>query len=190
MQGFLTRNNNGIWEVKWSDLHSFGHGTHWMFTELSPDSNVIKIIKENRLRYQPLEEGVKVEFELVITSYDKESYAPIYSAKLIFPDVDAFEKEESIKEYVESGGELFSISKITHIRDGGTIALLKTPGNKSNQFYIHKDNWTLHYGYPTTDENLVRQEATRVYVMDRLQKYKTECKDAFEETKRIIERMK
>ena len=39
MKGILTRNEDGIWMVKWSDLHSFAHGTHWMYTELSNDSN-------------------------------------------------------------------------------------------------------------------------------------------------------
>ena len=47
MKGILIRNEQGIWNVKWSDLHSFGHGTHWMFTELSSDSNSIKYIKDN-----------------------------------------------------------------------------------------------------------------------------------------------
>jgi len=26
-KGILTRNEDGIWMVKWSDLHSFAHGT-------------------------------------------------------------------------------------------------------------------------------------------------------------------
>ena len=37
MKGILTRNEDGIWIVKWSDLHTFAQGTHWMCTELSKD---------------------------------------------------------------------------------------------------------------------------------------------------------
>jgi hypothetical protein len=51
MKGILTRNEEGVWMVKWSDLHSFGHGTHWMYTELSNDSNIIKYVKDDEVRY-------------------------------------------------------------------------------------------------------------------------------------------
>lgn len=36
--------------VKWSDLHSFSQGTHWMYTELSSESNSIKYIKDGEIR--------------------------------------------------------------------------------------------------------------------------------------------
>jgi hypothetical protein len=36
MDGFLEK-IDGIWYVKWSDLHSFAHGTHWMWTQLHSD---------------------------------------------------------------------------------------------------------------------------------------------------------
>jgi hypothetical protein len=97
MKGILTRNEDGIWVVKWSDLHSFGYETHWPFTELSTESNSIRYLKDNLVRYKPLEEGVEVEFEMVTSGYHETNLTPIYSAKLIFPEVDEFEKEEPNK---------------------------------------------------------------------------------------------
>ena len=190
MKGILTRNEDGIWMVKWSDLHSFAHGTHWMCTELSNDSNSIKYIKDNLIMAKPLEEGVEVEVEIVTSGYDENNFTPLFSAKLIFPYVDEFEKEEYIKEYVKSGGKLFSIDNISIIRDGGTIMLIRPPQSKLNPIYIHKDYWTVHIGYPTTDENLVTDKPEQVYILDRLEKYKKDCEHNLKQVNRIIEKIK
>ena len=81
-KGTLTINEGGIWMVKWSDLHSFTHGTHWSYTELSSDSNSIKYIKDGEIRYKPLEEGLELDFEIVTTGYDEVNFTPINFAKL------------------------------------------------------------------------------------------------------------
>ncbi len=188
MKGALTRNSEGVWMVKWSDLHSFGHGTHWMFTELSPDSNSIHFIKDGEIRYKTLEEGEKVEFEMVTSGYDEKNFTPFRYAKLIFPDVYEFQKEEWIKEYVIKGNILFSIDEISTIRDGGTMMLFNR-GMKQKPFYIHKDNWTLHNDYPTTDENMVKDKATQVYILDKLEKYKRDCEFNLNEVDNIIEKV-
>lgn len=180
MKGILTRNDEGIWMVKWSDLHSFTHGTHWMYTELSSDSNLIKYIKDSEIRYKPLEEGLEVDFQIVLFN----------SAKLIFPEVDAFEKEQYIKEYVTNGNPLFTFEKVSTIRDGGTIILIRPPQSKLNPFYIHKDNWTLHSDYPTTDDNIVDDEPTKIYVMDRLERYKKDCEFELKQINFIISNIK
>jgi len=190
MKGILTRNEDGIWMVKWSDLHSFGHGTHWMYTELSNDSNSIKYIKDNLIMCKPLEEGVEVEFEMVISGYDENNFTPFNSVKLIFPEVDIFEKEGYIKEYVKEGGVLWSIYNISTIRDGGTIMLIKPPQSKLNPIYIHKDYWTLHSGYPTTDENLITDTNEQYYIIDRLQKHKRDCEFDLTQVRNIIEKIK
>jgi len=191
MKGILIRDDNsGVWNVKWSDLHSFAHGTHWMYTELSPDSNSIRYIKDNLIMVKPLEEGLNVEFEMVTSGYDEATYFPNKSAKLIFPEVDVFEKEEYIKEYVKEGGILWSIDNISTIRDGGTIMLIRPPHSKLNPIYIHKDYWTLHSGYPTTDENLIDNENEQYYIIDRLQRYKRDCEHSLEQAKRVIEKIK
>jgi hypothetical protein len=190
MKGILTRNEDGIWLVKWSDLHSFGHGTHWMYTELSNHSNSIKYIKDNLIMCKPLEEGVEVEFEMVTSGYDDNNFTPFNSAKLIFPEVDIFEKEGYIKEYVKEGGVLWSIYNISTIRDGGTIMLIRPPQSKLNPIYIHKDYWTLHSGYPTTDENLITDTNEQYYIIDRLQRYKRDCEFNLHQVKNIIEKVK
>ena len=192
MKGILTRNEDGIWMVKWSDLHSFAHGTHWMYTELSNDSNSIKYIKDNHIMVKPLEEGVEVEFEIISTSgYDfLENLSLLNVAKLIFPEVDIFEKEGYIKEYVKEGGVLWSIYNISTIRDGGTIMLIRPPQSKLNPIYIHKDYWTLHSGYPTTDENLIDDKNEQYYIIDRLQRYKRDCEFNLHQVKNIIEKIK
>jgi hypothetical protein len=189
MKGILTRNEEGVWMVKWSDLHSFAHGTHWMYTELSNDSNSIKYIKDNLIMCKPLEEGVEVEFEMVTSGYDENNFTPFNSVKLIFPEVDIFEKEGYIKEYVKEGGVLWSIDKIDRIRDGGTIILISW-GNKQTPFYIHKDYWTLHSGYPTTDENLITDTNEQYYIIDRLQKHKRDCEFNLQQVKNVIEKIK
>ena len=162
-KGTLVRNENGIWMVRWSDLHSFSHGTHWSFTELSSDSNSIKFIKDNEIKYKPLEEGLEVEFKF--------NFNHLY-AILVFPEVDNFEKEERIKEYVKNNGDLFLITDIDTIRDGGTTGIITS---KNKKIYIHKDNWTLQNEYPTTDDNIIRDEATQVYILERIERYKEIC---------------
>lgn len=190
MKGILTRNEDGIWMVKWSDLHSFGHGTHWSYTELSSNSNSIKYIKDNLIMCKPLEEGIEVEFEMVTSGYDENNFTPFNLAKLIFPEVDIFEKEGYIKEYVKEGGVLWSIYNISTIRDGGTIMLIRPPQSKLNPYYIHKDYWTLHSEYPTTDENLITDTNEQYYIIDRLQRYKRDCEFNLHQVKNIIEKVK
>lgn len=189
MKGILIRNEDGIWMVKWSDLHSFAHGTHWMYTELSNDSNSIKYIKDGEVKYNVLKEGVEVEFEIVTSGYDNETFTPNNHARLIFPEVEKFEKEQYIKEYVIKNNILFSIEKISTMRDGGTIMLFNR-GMKQKPFYIHKDYWTLHDGYPTTDDNKVTDIPTQVYIMDRLEKYKEGVEFDLKQAKNIIEKIK
>jgi hypothetical protein len=161
-----------------------------MYTELSPESNSIKYIKDNLIMCKPLEEGVEVEFEMVTSGYDKNNFTPFNSAKLIFPEVDIFEKEGYIKEYVKEGGVLWSIDKVSTIRDGGTIMLIRPPQSKLNPYYIHKDYWTLHSGYPTTDENLIDDKNEQYYIIDRLQRYKRDCEFNLHQVKNIIEKIK
>ena len=63
MKGTLTKNSEGVWMVKWSDLHSFAHGTHWMYTELVDNGHI------DGLKLYDSNEGLEVEFEMV-AGYD------------------------------------------------------------------------------------------------------------------------
>jgi hypothetical protein len=189
-KGILTRNDDDIWMIMWSDLHSFAHGTHWMYTELSSDSNSIKYIKDGEIMYKPLEEGLEIEFEIITMGYDSVNYAPIQLAKLIFPKVEEFEKEKCIKEYLKNGGTLWSFDNITTLRDGGTILLIRPPLSKLNPIYIHQDNWTLHDAYPTTNENIITDEPTKAYIFDRLERYKEDCEFHLKRVNNIIKNIK
>jgi len=69
--GVLEKKEEG-WFVKWSDMHSFMYGTHWMWTPLHPD----EVIDEAKLK-----EGGEIEFEFVIEGCDEE-FEPYMYAKL------------------------------------------------------------------------------------------------------------
>lgn len=185
--GTLVKDKDGVWMVKWSDMHSFLHGTHWSYDYLSDDSNSIKVIEDNRVVYKPLKEDTEVQFEMVISGHDFTNQ----KAKLIFPEVEAFEKEELIKIYVTNNGSLFRITNIDMIRDGGTM-LIQTSStyDDMNKFYIHKDNWTLHNSYPPTEDNVVTDEPTKHYLLSRIERYKEHYQHKLNQFNSIIKNIK
>jgi hypothetical protein len=97
--------------------------------------------------------------------------------------------EEKIKEYVKNGGKLWHIDKISTIRDGGTIMLIRPPMTKLNPFYIHRDNWTIHIEYPLTDDNILTDENEREYIYDRLGSYLKGCENSVRLANRVIENL-
>lgn len=188
-KGILVRDSKGVWLIKWSDSNSFMYGTHWMYKQLSNNSNSIKYVENGEIRYKPLQEELEVDFKVVISHYDVEKYyAPVTRAELVFPEVEKFEKESLIKEYVLNGNQLFMINGIHMIRDGGTIGI--TTAKSDISFYIHKDNHTLHDQYPTTDENLVTDESKQVYVLDRIEGFKKRREKELEQIDNVIEKLK
>lgn len=184
-QGTLMKNEQDDWVVKWSDLHTFSQGYIWSFTPLAPESNAILYISDNQVLSKPLEEGETVQFEDTTIGDDGLNFTTLWQAKLVFPEVEAFQTSENIKQYIkECNGRLFSFNKVSVIRDGGTTILIT--GNKHITFYIHKDNKTLHNGYPTTDENMVTDTPTKTYVLHQIQLYQMGCKDKVELANKII----
>ena len=99
-------------------------------------------------------------------------------------------KEELIKEYVRNNGKLWSIHNVDTIRDGGTGMLIRHPSSRLNPIYIHKDNWTLHTEYPPTNENIIVDEPTKVYIFDRLERYRKDCEFKVEQINGIIKNVK
>ncbi len=187
-KGTLVKDSKGVWLIKWSDTNSFMYGTHWMYKQLSNNSNIIKYVENGEIRYKPLQEELEVDFKVVISHYDVEKYyAPVTRAKLVFPEVEKFEKEFLIKEYVLNGNPLFVINKIDVLRDGGTIGI--TTAKSDISFYIHKDNHTLHDQYPTTDENLVTDESTQVYVLDRIDSFKKRREHELEQINNLLDKL-
>ena len=186
-KGTLIKDKEDNWVVKWSDLHSFLHGTIYTYTKLSAESISIKYLKNNReVKELPLTEGASVEFELITNTSLPRQYA-----KLVFPEVEKFEKEQYIKEYIHNGGHIFSINGIgiSEFRDAKTM-ILYGHGKKLKPFYVHIDNWTLHSEYPLTDENIITDKATQVYVMNMLENYKQDCEFNLKMVNDVIEKLK
>ena len=182
-QGTLMKNEQDDWVVKWSDLHTFSQGYIWSFTPLAPKSNAILYISYNQVLSKPLEEGETVQFEDTTIGYDEFNFNPNWQAKLVFPEVEAFQTNANIQQYIkESDGRVFSIDEINNC-EGATFLLTS---DRHITFCIHKDNKTLHYGYPTTDENLVTDIPTKTYVLHQLQRYVIWCNDKAEQANKII----
>ena len=95
-------------------------------------------------------------------------------------------KEDLIKEYVKNGGTLWNIDSISTIRDGGTKMIILPRMLSMKPFYIHKDNWTIHTEYPVSDDNILTDEPTRAYILDRLERYKKGCEFRLEEANLFI----
>ena len=96
-------------------------------------------------------------------------------------------KESLISEYLKDN-PYFTINGIATIRDGGTIAI--TTYKSDIRFFIHKDTSTLHNGYPPTDENLITDKPTQVYILDRIESFKKRMEHELEQTNNIIEKLK
>jgi hypothetical protein len=106
-------------------------------------------------------------------------------------------QEELIREYIRNGGEMWTLESINTYRDGGTKSLetnLKKPNsNHCISYYIHKNDWTLHYSYPTyTDEDkesMIVDKPTIAYIMDRINRYKENIEHKLKSTNLIIENL-
>jgi hypothetical protein len=177
-KGILTK-VNGVWEVKFSDLHSFSRSSHWLYTKVSEiNCESIQFIENNEIKNKPFEEGLNVYFNFNVD---------FTFAILKFPEVEEFVKEQFIKEYVIKNNPLFRIKEITTIRDGGTIVLMCE--DQRRIFYIHKHDYTLHNDYPPTKENLIIDKPTQVYILDRLDNYKKDCEFNLTQTQNIIKKI-
>lgn len=73
MNGILEKKEDG-WFVRWSDLHSFLHGTHWMHTPIHPS----EIVDETKFK-----DGDEVEFEFFTTNSNKENFTAFMFVKLL-----------------------------------------------------------------------------------------------------------
>jgi hypothetical protein len=73
MKGTLHKKEEG-WIVKWSDLHSFAHGTHWQYDPLHDDDQSSPILVEDK----------EIEFDIEYSEDFKSSWArlsDIYKTK-------------------------------------------------------------------------------------------------------------
>ena len=106
-------------------------------------------------------------------------------------------QEELIIEYIGNGGEMWILESINTYRDGGTKSLqtnMKKPNsNHFISYYIHKNDWTLHYSYPTyTDkdkESMIVDKPIIAFIMDRINRYKENIEFKLKSTNSIIENL-
>ncbi len=132
-----------------------------------------------------------VLFSKIITSgYDNKDFTPHNSAKLIFPEVEIFKKLKLIEDYKTVSNVLWSIDRISSLRDGTIMIIRPTLRNANQPLYIHSTNWTIHNGYPATNENLITNETERAYILDRLLQYKKDCQFNYNRINHIIQSIK
>ena len=87
-----------------------------------------------------------------------------------------------MKEYVVKGGKLFTITSIDIIRDGGTNIIKTT----KDDYYIHKDSKKFHSGYAPNEENLITDFLLIEYLIERIEKYITNCNEHLINSKNLL----
>lgn len=65
-------------------------------------------------------------------------------------------------QYMEYGGQIFTITKIGKIK-GGDITIDTT----KFRYFVNKDTKKLHYSYPMTEDNLIKDELLISYIFKR-----------------------
>lgn len=78
--------------------------------------------------------------------------------------------DEEIKDYLSNGGNLLTVTHIDSYRDGGTKVITCNYATPI-KYYVDKDKWTLHSDYPTTDENLVKDDFLKKYLIEGMKTY-------------------
>jgi hypothetical protein len=93
------------------------------------------------------------------------------------------ESELIIKEYIRNGGKIFTIKSFSKIRDGGTISVLTS---NDIEYFIHKDNNTIHTSYPPTDDNIISDELLISFIIDSVKTYIKRLEEKIFENKCIL----
>lgn len=75
--------------------------------------------------------------------------------------------DDDFKEYIEGGGETFSVDSVCVVRDGGSKCII-TP---SRLFFISIDNGKLYEGSMDSDKYLVTDKLLIKYLYSRLVRY-------------------
>jgi hypothetical protein len=117
----------------------------------------------------------------------KEEPAWVVQYNLPQPNIN---REKLIKKYVvENQGELYRITTIQVIRDGGTRVI--ETNKKDIEYYIHKKNGTIHKSYPRTDTtDLVTNENELEYLREQIEVYIDRCKWDIQYGLQVLEKMK
>ncbi len=90
------------------------------------------------------------------------------------------------KYYQKYAGNLFIITSIDTIRDGGTIEI-KTTGKT---FYLNKQNTSFHTEYPLKSENKINDPLLIEYLIERIDIFVDKSKAKIEILERILQNTK
>ena len=75
--------------------------------------------------------------------------------------------EERMKEYFNTGGEIFRLLRVDSYRDGGTIVIETSKGT----YYGGKESKKLHTDRPTTDDNLLQDPLKIEFLLFTLERF-------------------
>lgn len=90
--------------------------------------------------------------------------------------------EERMKEYLVNGGELFRITLIDTIRDGGTKVIKTT----KDDYYIDKNSENFYSGYELTEKKLITDLLLIQYLTERIETYIKRCEADLERNKNLL----
>lgn len=89
---------------------------------------------------------------------------------------------EQMKEYVVNGGELFTITLIDTIRDGGTKLIRTT----KDDYYIHRDSKKFYSSYNQNEENLITDFLLIEYLVEQVEAYIKRCEEGVKRNKDLL----
>jgi hypothetical protein len=95
--GFLHKTDKG-WAVKWSDLHSFAHGTHWETTLIQESDQAL---------YKDEDEDKKVNFKFMTLGFDEEKFYQITVAKVID------DNDDTMNDDIDGGMEPYTREEVS-----------------------------------------------------------------------------
>jgi hypothetical protein len=176
-EGYLSK-VNGIWVVKWSDLHSFAQGTIWSETPIHPNQDVTQVFPD---KTDSECEGLKVLFDFTNDNpYQFASYATIRTStsekRTILEDVTTilesyryeFNDRKTRRGIVYALSNYFKIrmpkDKLTFVDDtsvedidrGGVKIMVQTPWVNAG---INKDGYMLLDEFVTFATDLEQRKA-------------------------------
>jgi len=79
--------------------------------------------------------------------------------------------DEEIRNYIGNGGKPIVIRNIDSYRDGGTV-VIDCGYSEQIRYFLHKDDYTIHDGYPTTEENKISDDLLKRYLLHSMNVYR------------------
>lgn len=90
--------------------------------------------------------------------------------------------EDQMREHVTNNGKLFMVTSIDTIRDGGTRQIRTT----SDDYFIHKENKTIHSYYPPVPGNIISEKLVIEYLLVQINKFIIESEAEIIRNKKLL----